>query len=98
MAGGLTRYEVVTDADSFFIDINQNDADDLLGTDGRGDVWAYLGDIQYASGAITVSQQPTAQNSFVSMRAYGLLFERVPAPGTVTPLALAAAAATGRRR
>ncbi|MEM7314597.1 MAG: hypothetical protein AAF497_15735, partial [Planctomycetota bacterium] len=70
VSGGLTRYTVASDDGSFSVDINQNDADDLMGAAGRGHVWVKLGEIPFSTGAIEVTQEPTAANSFVSMRAY----------------------------
>lgn len=66
VSGGDTRYEVSTAGDAFTVDIDQNN---------KGDEWVLLGQINYTSGDITVIQQPTEANSFISMRAYGLLFE-----------------------
>lgn len=88
VSGGLTRYSVSTPGDAFSVDINQNDASDPGGVAGRGDVWVLLGQIQYTGGDITVTQAPTGSNTFVSQRAYGLLFESVsgtaPPPQTVS--------------
>ncbi len=91
VSGGDTRYEVTTAGDSFIVDIDQNG-----GGDGRGDEWVLLGDITYTGGDITVSQMPSVQNSFVSMRAYGVLFEAVPEP--TTAMLLGAAMLLVRRR
>ncbi len=85
VSGGLTEYQVVTAGDSFTVQVNQNDADDPSGTDGRGDVWVYLGNITYTSGDITVTQTPTGGNTFISQRAYGLLFERADAQPVGVP-------------
>ncbi len=93
VSGGLTRYEVVTGGDSFTVDIDQNG-----GGAGRGNVWVLLGEIDYTGGAITVTQSATDQNSFISMRAYGLLFEAVPSPGAAGLLMGAGALAAARRR
>lgn len=99
VSGGLTQYDVVAPGDSFSVLINQNDDDELFGSDGRGHVWVYLGSIDYTGGDITVTQFPTVQSSFVSMRAAGLLFERtVPEPGTLTLLGLAVLGMTTKRR
>jgi hypothetical protein len=88
VGGGLTNYEVSTGGDSFQISLDQN----LL-----GDAWVLLGEIEYTSGAITVTQTSTI-NSFVSMRAYGMLFEAVPTPSGATVLGLAALGFARRRR
>jgi len=70
VSGGLTTYDVVAPGDNFIITLDQND---------RGGEWALLGTINYTGGVITVRQSSTT-NAFVSMRAYGVLFERVVAP------------------
>lgn len=69
VSGGLTTYEVTTAGDTFSIAVNQNN---------RGDAWVLLGEIEYTGGAVTV-EQTAAINSFISMRAYGVLFEKVEA-------------------
>lgn len=66
VTGGPTQYDVSTAGDSFTVEIDQNN---------RGDAWILLGQINYTSGDITVTQQPTEGNTFVSQRAYGVLFE-----------------------
>lgn len=76
VGGGLTTYEVSTAGDSFIASLDQNG-----GGAGRGDVWAFLGDINYSGGPITVTQT-AGTNAFVSMRAYGVLFEVVPEPAS----------------
>lgn len=68
VSGGDTEFAVSTAGDSFTIQVDQN---------GKGNNWIYLGQIDYSSGDITVEQYPTVQNSFISQRAYGLLFEAV---------------------
>lgn len=92
VSGGLVNYTVTTGIDAFSIDIDQNG-----GGAGRGDAWVLLGEIDYDAGAIRVTQTAST-NTFISMRAYGLLFERVPAPGTAVLMGLGAIAATRRRR
>ena len=71
VSGGDTKFMVSTTGDSFTALIDQN---------GKGDNWYYLGQIDYTSGDITVTQSPTESNSFISQRAYGLLFEAEFAP------------------
>lgn len=93
VGGGLTTYSVATAGDAFVVDIDQNG-----GGLGRGDEWVLLGVIDYTSGDITVTQNSQI-NSFVSMRAYGLLFEAVvPAPGSAAALGLGGLLAARRRR
>ena len=82
VSGGLTTYNVTTTGDAFSVSIDQN-----RGGAGLGDVWVRLGDIDYSSGAITV-EQTAGSNSFVSMRAYGLLFEPAPIPEPSSALLL----------
>lgn len=91
VSGGFTNYDITTAGDNATTFLNQNDADELLGTDGRGHVWVKLGEIFYTSGPITVTQTTTI-SSFVSMRAAGVLFEKIPEP---TSLALAGLATLG---
>jgi hypothetical protein len=83
--GGLVNYEVTSAADSFIVAIDQN-----AGGNGSGDEWIPLGTIMYDAGLgadITVTQTSSI-NSFVSMRAYGLLFEAVPEPASLALLAV----------
>lgn len=88
VSGGDVAYDVVAPGDSFQVDIDQN---------GRGDAWYLLGEINYAGGVITVTQR-AGSNTFISMRAAGVLFEYVPTPGTAALLALAGVTALRRRR
>ncbi len=73
--GGLTHYQIDTAGDSVTNAIDQN------GPGGAGDgvylgnVWVKIGEIEYSSGPITVTQTPEA-NTSVSMRAAGVLFEQ----------------------
>jgi hypothetical protein len=81
ISGGLTNFDVSTAADSFSVSLDQN---------GLGNEWIVLGDIMYDStlGPDITVMQTSSSNSFVSMRAYGLLFERVPEPATALLLSL----------
>ena len=63
--GGLTTYQIDTVGDSTSFSVDQN---------GLGNVWIKVGEISYTSGSITVMQTP-ASNTYVSMRAAGILFE-----------------------
>lgn len=65
--GGLTTYQIGTAGDTVYFSIDQNTV---------GNVWVKVGEINYTNGPITVTQTPTA-NSGVSMRAAGVLFERL---------------------
>lgn len=93
VSGGLTTYDVSTLGDTFSVSIDQNS----VFMPGDPTPWVLLGEIDYVSGAIDVSQS-SVSNTFVSMRAYGLLFEPVPAPGATAMLALAGIGAGRRRR
>jgi len=88
VSGGPTRYSATTAGDSFSIDFNQNGTT----TNGLGHVWYKMGEITWTSGDITLTQQPTAGNTFVSMRAAGVLFELkeaiVPEPSSLALLGL----------
>lgn len=89
VSGGMTTYDVSTAGDSFQIPLDQN---------SRGDAWALLGTIDYTGGAITVTQTSTI-NSFISMRASGLLFEAIPGPSSAAVLLFAGGlVGAGRRR
>ncbi len=90
VSGGLTQFTIDTAGDNLVVDMNQNDAADLAGTEGRGDVWVKLGEINYTSGSIVVTQSPTVANTFVSQRLAGVLFEPVPEPSTSLLAILAA--------
>lgn len=88
VSGGLTTFDVVAPGDNFVVQINQNE---------RGGTWILLGEIDYTGGVITVTQRATS-NAFVSMRGYGVLFEAVPAPGSLALAAVAGLVAARRRR
>lgn len=67
--GGLTYYQIETAGDSSLTPIDQN---------GSGNAWVKVGEIDYTSGPITVTQTATS-NTSVSMRAAGILFELLEA-------------------
>lgn len=75
--GGLTHYQTVTNGDGDLVSIDQNGPD---GT-GLGNVWVKVGEVDYISGPITVTQTPENSNTYVSMRAAGLLFELISETG-----------------
>jgi peptidoglycan/xylan/chitin deacetylase (PgdA/CDA1 family) len=66
VGGGLTRYRIDTAGASATFAADQNTS---------GNTWVKIGEIDYVSGAITVTQTPTVDH-YVSMRAAGVLFER----------------------
>lgn len=88
VSGGPVNFQVQSSVASFSVSVDQNNT---------GDIWVYLGDIDYAGGSITVTQA-SSSNTFVSMRASGILFEYVPAPGAASLLAFAGLTMTRRRR
>jgi hypothetical protein len=92
VSGGLTKYTVSTDdgATSFSVQIDQN---------FKGNEWILLGDINFSDPAssIIVTQESGA-NTYVSMRAYGMLFEMIPEPATLALLGLGGLMLRSRRR
>lgn len=68
VAGGLTNYQVVTAGSGASFAVDQNSV---------GNVWVKLGEVDYTSGPITVTQTPTSNTLSVTMRAAGVLFELV---------------------
>jgi hypothetical protein len=93
VSGGDTRFSAATSSDGFVLDFDQN-----RGGAGTGHEWYKVGEITWSSGPITLTQQPTGGNTFVSMRAAGALFEyvAVPEPSTLVLLVLGAALAARR--
>lgn len=81
VSGDLTSYTVTSGPNSFTVDVDQNTANDPDGDD-LDDVWVYLGDISYNGSSGIIVTQESGSNSFVSMRAAGVLFEPVPEPAT----------------
>jgi len=89
VSGGDTGYTLIDDVASilFSVEIDQND---------KGDEWVFLAEVMLdASTMYTLIQQPTEANSFVSMRAAGVLFDAigdkpldVPEPATLLLLGL----------
>ena len=95
VSGGDTRFVGATAGDGFSTDFDVN-----RGGDGTGHFWYKVGEINWTSGPITVTQQPTAGNTFVSMRSAGLLFEletAVPEPSVIALLGLGMLLAAHRR-
>ncbi len=92
--GGDTTFTATTAGDSFVMSLDQN-----AGGAGSGNTWIKLGEINWTGGAITLSQE-AGSNTFVSMRAAGVLFEVVPEPSVFALSSfglLALMAARGRR-
>lgn len=81
-------FDVIAPGDNFIVNIDQN---------FKGNEWYLLGTINYTGGIITVTQRAEI-NSFVSMRAYGVMFELVPAPSALALLGVAGLIGTRRRR
>jgi hypothetical protein len=92
--GGLTNYQISTTGDNVLVQIDQNS----YGTPGSEE-WVHLGNIDYTSGPITVTQT-SSSNTFVSMRSYGVLFEatNIPEPGSAWLLLGAVPFVLRRRR
>jgi hypothetical protein len=67
VSGGDVSYTIATLGDFVAQPIDQNN---------RGDAWVLIGEIEYTSGPVTV-RQIASSNTFISMRAYGVLFEKV---------------------
>jgi hypothetical protein len=76
VSGGDTAFTVTTSGDSFTLDFDQNG-----GGAGTGNEWIKLGEIDWTSGPITLTQEAGA-NTFVSMRSSAVMFEVVPEPST----------------
>lgn len=68
VSGGPTAYDVSSSGKGYSFVIDQN---------LKGNEWVLLGEVDWSFGDILV-QQSCETNSFISMRAYGLLFEFVP--------------------
>ena len=89
VSGGLTRYQLTDDLSNTLFDVrmdqNGGDGPGNAATGGLsgGDEWILLGDVSLdAARTYTLIQQPET-NSFVSMRAEGVLFDRIPEPTSV---------------
>ena len=67
VSGGDVTFNITTLGDFESQSIDQN---------FRGDAWVLIGEIEYSSGPITV-RQIADTNTFLSMRAHGVLFEKV---------------------
>lgn len=94
VSGGLVTYDVTTAGDSFSVMIDQNTPNAVPNTAAD---WVLLGEIDFTSGSIDVAQM-SGNNTFVSMRAYGLLFEPVPAPSGLAVIGVAGLFGARRRR
>lgn len=98
VSGGDTRFTTTTAGDSSVVDFDQNGG--YSAAPGIGNHWYKVGEIDWTSGAITVTMQPTVSNSYVSMRAAGMLFEyeRIPEPSVLAMLGLGSILMWVRRR
>lgn len=92
VSGGLTTFTAITDGDSFAVSIDQNN-----GGDGYGNAWIKLGELNWTSGNIRLSQEAGA-NTFVSMRSAGVLFEPIPEPTAFALAGLGLLSLAVRRR
>ncbi len=88
VSGGLTRYTVTSGANSFFVDVDQNTANDP-DLDDANDVWVYLGNIAYDGSSGIIATQQAGSNTFTSMRAAAVMFEPVPEPSSIVICAMA---------
>ena len=68
VSGGDVTYKVLT--------ANQPVLQQTIDQNNRGDAWVLIGEIEYTVGDIRVGQF-AGSNTFISMRAYGVLFEKV---------------------
>jgi hypothetical protein len=108
VTGGATRYALTGGGGTVFsVDIDQNTVQDnsigvVVPPLGGGGEWVLLGSAMLDAGtAYTLTQSVTVANSFVSMRASGVLFDvAVPEPTTLATMfvAMTLAALCGRHR
>lgn len=92
VSGGITTFTVSTDdgATSFSVQIDQN---------YKGNNWILLGEIAFSDmGSSIVVTQEAGSNTYVSMRAYGVLFEMIPEPATLALLGMGGLLIRRRRR
>lgn len=103
VSGGDTKYTLQTlGSPDVVTTLDQNNRVQFNDPTGAThDPWVYLGAVHYKVGAIVVSQEPTSANSFVSMRAASVMFEKaIPEPATagLVAMALSAIGIVRRRR
>jgi hypothetical protein len=91
VSGGITTFTVSTaGATDVVVPIDQN---------GKGNEWILLGDIVFSDmGSSIVVTQEAGSNTYVSMRAYGVLFEMIPEPASMVLLGLGGLMLRSRRR
>ena len=87
VSGGDTRFTTTTAGDSSIVDFDPNGGY-YPNPPGIGNHWYKVGEINWTSGDITVTMQRTGGNTFVSMRAAGMLFEyeQIPEPSVLAML------------
>lgn len=101
VSGGPTQYTLAEGGNEIFsVLIDQNTAQGSA-ENGAGNEWVYLGSgLLDAGKTYVLTQQATGGNTFVSMRAAGVLFDRVrvPEPASMSLLGISALGLLRRRR
>ena len=86
VSGGLTTYTISNDADPLTFSIDQNGSaysDPVVDSAAPGaNKWVFLGTVELTAGnTYSVVQSPT-ENTWVSHRTAGIMFEPIPEPST----------------